>query len=345
LKSIYKYTRHKFLNNDEKWYPIVAVYYLTYRCEFRCKYCSDGEKTPYYELAEDESSGEHAFSVLKKIRNYSDYLVLTGGEPLSYPHLEYVMQRVPELKFKDVAFTTNGFRLDRYLDSIADSISNLIVSIDTMDSEKANSLSGMPNGTFTRVLKNLELARKKAQNRYEIYISSVATSENIKDLYEVYRFAEENRYTFAVQPQLVGVRAHDSLFGNSEYTAFYDFLIDKKLKGGKIYGTIPYLKHMRELRKFSCSPFTMLVVTPKGDVFYPCLEIGHKAGNILDYDSLHDIKKRGAEMFGPPPDCDNRCQSACALGFSTLLKHPISFTEDALLNIKGAVKRKLGVSI
>jgi len=344
IKLLRNYLWHTFIHDTAQWHPISAVYYLTYSCEFRCSYCSDGNGTPYYRLKEKEVSGEHALAVLKRIRIYSDILILTGGEPLLYPYLEQVLQQLPALAFKEVVFTTNGFRLNEHLDAIARAVTKLVISIDTMDSVKADALTGMPKGTFQTVLTNLSLAIQKGK-AYDVYISSVATPDNLDDLREVYFFAEKNNCTFAVQPQLVGVKAHKDLLNNTAYLNLYDFLIRKKRSGGKIYGSIRYLQYMRDIRQFSCSPFTMLVVTPSGDVFYPCLEIGNKAGNILDYNSLHELRKRGEKLFGPQPSCDNRCQSACALGIFISLHYPLSIIEDVFLTAKGAVKRRCGISI
>jgi len=288
VNSLYKYLWNKFIHNDAEWHPLAAVYYLTYRCEFRCRYCSNGNGIPYYRLAEKEVAAEHA---------------------------------------------------------VADAVTKLVISVDTMNSDKADALTGMPKGTFQTVLANLKLAVKKESRTYDIYISSVATPDNLEYLREVYFFAEKNSCTFAVQPQLVGVKAHHSLLNNKAYRTLYDFLIGKKRRGGKIYGSIRYFQYMRDIRQFSCLPFTMLVVTPSGDVFYPCLEIGNKAGNILDYDSLHEIRKKGQKLFGPQPSCDNICQSACALGVSISLHYPLTIIEDIFLMVKGAVKRRCGISI
>ncbi|MCW5203559.1 radical SAM protein [Desulfobulbus sp. US4] len=193
MNAVCKYAWHKWFSNREKWYPIAAVYYLTYRCAFRCGYCSDGNGTPYYALADEEVAGEHAFAVIQKIRKYADCLILTGGEPLSFPDLEYVLERLPELAFKEVVFTTNGHHLQHHLDSVAQAVTHLIVSVDTMNPVKADELTGMPTGTFQTILANLEGAKNKEKKRYTIYISSVATPDNLEDLREVYEFAKKKR--------------------------------------------------------------------------------------------------------------------------------------------------------
>jgi hypothetical protein len=163
----------------------------------------------------------------------------------------------------------------------------------------------------------------------------VVTPKNIADLYEVYRFAQARGFRLAACPQLVGVKAHAALADNPEYRAFYDFLIAEKKRGGRIQGTVDYLEYLRDLRKFSCRPFTMLVVSPVGDVFYPCLELGQYAGNLCSEPNLHRLRQAGRQRFGPQPDCDTRCHSACALGFSRLLANPASALHEAALTTRG----------
>lgn len=115
--------------------------------------------------------------------------------------------------------------------------------------------------------------------------------------------------------------------------------LEKQGQTRRIFGTIKYLEYMRDLRKFQCRPFTMLVVSPLGEVFYPCLERGNYAGNLLAEDDLHKIREEGEKRFGPQPECDNRCHSACALGFGLGLAHPVDYVSEAGLAVKSAFQR------
>jgi MoaA/NifB/PqqE/SkfB family radical SAM enzyme len=188
---------------------------------------------------------------------------------------------------------------------------------------------------------NIERAARHSGRKYEIIISSVVTPENIPDLYEVYRFCQERGFRLAACPQLVGVKAHPALVENQDYRQFFDLLISEKRKGRAIQGTVDYLRYMRDLQKFSCRPFTMLVVSPVGQVFYPCLELGQFAGNLLQQPDLHRLRQEGLKRFGPQPDCDTRCHSACALGFSRLLANPFSLVHEAALIARSQIKKHL----
>jgi len=332
-----KYLYHKFVNNPERWHPFLAVYYLTYRCDFRCPYCSNGFNIPYHRLSQEVLPSDAVMDTLSRIRRACDYIVITGGEPLKHPEFSDVIRRVKELRFRDVALNTNGFELDRYLPLIAESVHTLIVSLDTLDEDKADAWFGKGRGIFSRIRANITGAAEFPGRNYRIILSSVVTPRNIPDLYEVYRYSQQSGFTFAACPELRGVKPADELRENDAYRGFFDFLISEKEKGRAIHGSPLYLRHMRDFTKFSCRPFTLLVVDPLGHVYYPCLELGYVAGNIRDNDDLHALRSEGLNRFGPQPDCDTQCHSACTLGFSLILERPLSMMHEALLMIKGAL--------
>jgi MoaA/NifB/PqqE/SkfB family radical SAM enzyme len=338
MNGLCKFLFHRFVNSPDRWYPFVSVYYLTYRCDFRCPYCSDGRGKPYHQLSDEVLSERQVLGVLKKIRKYTDYLILTGGEPLLHPEFKEIISNLRSVRYKEVVLTTNGFYVDRYLDEITQAVTTLVFSTDTLDAEKADALYGKGKGTFEKILNNLHSAAAHPARRYDITLSSVVTARGINDLYAVYEFSQKSGFTFAAAPRLIGVKAEQALVDNPDYRRFFDFLIGEKKKGGRIFGTACYLEYMRDLKKFNCRPFTMLVVSPLGDVFYPCLEIGHYAGKIQDSDTLHRIRSEGCNKHGPQPACDTRCHSACALSFTLLFERPMSHLPDLLSKMRLSAK-------
>lgn len=331
-----KYLYHQFVDDPERWDPFLAIFYLTYRCDFRCPYCSNGSGAPFYGLSREVLPGDAVMEILSRIRRSCDYVVITGGEPLQHPEFGEVIERVQTLTFRDVALNTNGYDVERYLPQIAQSVHTLIFSLDTLDERKADTWFGKGRGVFKKILLNIARAAAYPRRRYRIVISSVVTPRNIPDLYDVYAFAKRNGFTFAACPELRGVKPPAELRESIEYRDFYDFLISEKKAGSAIHGSPLYLSAMRDFSKFTCRPFTMLVVNPLGQVFYPCLEIGHEAGNILECGDLRALRSNGMKRFGPPPECDAQCHSACALGFSLILEHPMSMLQEAALQVKGA---------
>ena len=335
--SIANYIRHFLAKHPQGWHPMLAVYYLNYDCDFRCPFCSDGAKRPYHTLKSPLLDGPQVIDLLKTIRRYSDYLVITGGEPTKHPQLPYVLDKLSSCNFDGVVFTTNGYDLELHLDKVAKSIDYLVFSLETLDEEKADQYWGVP-GAQKKILEVIEKAKNHPQRKYEIIISSLALPDNLKDLYAVYDYCLQEDFRLALCPQLVGVKAHEDLHDNEDYVAIWNHLLAGKKEGKAVNGTTLYLEHMRDLRKFTCHPSTVLAVSPMGDVFYPCLERGHIAGNLCENPDLHEIRKLGQKLHGPEPDCDNRCHSACALGLSLILEYPSSLLSESYYELKGLLR-------
>jgi MoaA/NifB/PqqE/SkfB family radical SAM enzyme len=334
LNILFQYLHHKFDKHSLKWHPFIAFYYLTYECHFRCPYCSNGAGKPFYSLAPKSLPVEGVTIILRQIRKYCDYIVITGGEPLNHGQFDDIMHSVKDLGFKNVVLTTNGYDLDKYAASVKSSVSTVSLSLDTLNYEKADAWYGVGDGALKKILNNVDSVLTKDNKKIDVIVSSVVTSENINDLYDVYDYAKRRGFSFAACPELVGVKAHESLIDNMSYKDFYNFLIDEKIKGGNIFGTVKYLQYMRDLKKFTCHPFTMLVIAPTGEVYYPCLERGNLVDNIVSYDNLHDMRAAGFKKYGPPPLCDNRCHSACALSFALILKYPSTIFHEGYLIAK-----------
>ena len=316
----------------------MGVYYLTYACAFRCPHCSDGSGVPYPRLMSPTLSASRVHELFRILRGKCDYLVITGGEPLQHPEFVQVIQGIKPFKFRGVILTTNGYELEPVLPVVAKSVDHLVISLQTMNSAVADRWYGYGAGVHQRVLENIERAAGFPGRRFDIIISSVVTPENIEALYAIYDYAQRKGFRLAACPQLVGVKAHEALAGHPAYRRFYDFLIAEKKRGGRIQGTVDYLEYMRDLRKFRCHPFTMVTVSPTGDVFYPCLEIGRVAGNLLNEPDLHRLRRAGLEAHGPQPVCGAQCHSACALGFSRLLENPFSAVREGLLIARALLK-------
>jgi len=334
LSSAYKLLRHKVAPSLETWDPILAVYYLTYACDYRCPYCSDGAERPYYQLRSEVLPAAEVLGLLRTVRASCDQLIITGGEPLKHPDFCEVVDGLGALRFEHLVLTTNGDGLAPHIDRLRGNISDLVFSLDTLDHARADAIYGVGEGALQRILDTIELAARQRRRGYEVTISAVVTPDNIEDLYAVCDFAWSRGFSLAACPQLVGVKAHQALNGDADYRRFYDHLIAAKRRGLPVYGTIAYLEHMRDLRWFQCQPLTMLAVAPGGEVFYPCLELGHVADNLREHTDLDAILRRARAKYGDPPRCDTRCHSACALSFGLLLQNPGALIGEGLLLVR-----------
>lgn len=325
-----KFVRHRWHHSGVHWDPFVAIYYLTYACDFRCPYCADGSGSPYHRQTESAVSAALAIEILQRIRRQVDHLVLTGGEPLLHPEAAEILCRLPALRFASVSLTTNGERLETFLPQIQTTISTLGISLDTLEERKADAWFGKGAGMLRKILANINLAAAYPGRRYEILISAVATPNNIEDLYAVYAYARQRGLQFSATPELHGIAPPEKLRTSEAYRRFFNYLAQEKRKGGNIFGSLRYLEYMGSFKPFNCHPLTTVSITPRGDVLYPCLEIAERIGNILtgDLDALLQ-KKAHADAAGFV--CPHACHSACALGLSLLMERTGSEVADAIL--------------
>jgi MoaA/NifB/PqqE/SkfB family radical SAM enzyme len=328
--------RHLASGSPRGFHPLLAVHYLTYACRFRCPYCSDGNGVRYPDLRSPVLRAADALALYARVRARCDFLVLTGGEPLDHPAVDEILTALPRLGFDSTILTTIGFALDEHLDAVNAGVKDLVVSVDTLDPVKGDAWLGRP-GAHARILANLSLAATRRPPA-SIVVSSVATPENLPDVAEVSRFALDHGFRHSVSPQLLGVHPHPALRTSAAYRELLDAVLREKRAGAAVEGTVAYLEALRDLRSFRCRPSTVLALSPAGDVFYPCLEQGRPAGNLLAEPDLDAIRAAGRARFGPEPRCQDRCQSPCALGFALVLSRPWIAVDEAWRKVRGALR-------
>jgi MoaA/NifB/PqqE/SkfB family radical SAM enzyme len=335
-RSLHNFVRHAVSRSPRGFHPLLTVHYLTYACGFRCPYCCDGHGVRYSDLTSPVLRTGDALALYARIRRRCDFLVITGGEPLEHPDADELLTALPRLAFDGVVLTTRGATLDAHLEALDAGVDHLVVSLDTLDPVKGDAWLGRP-GAHAAILRNLDLLASR-RSRPAVVVSTVATPDNLPDVAEVHRFVRDLGFRHSVSPQLVGVHPHPGLRGSEAYRTLMDGLVREKRAGADVEGTVAYLEHLRDLAPFGCRPSTVLAVSPAGDVFYPCLELGNVAGNLLIEPDLDVLRAAGRDRFGPEPRCDPRCQSPCALGFALLLARPWIVVDEGWRTLLGAVK-------
>ena len=128
---------------------------LTERCNLRCTYCMPAEGVQLspkqhimtaYEI--EKLAGIFVKMGVTKIR-------LTGGEPLVREDFSDIALRLTKLKV-ELAMTTNGVLVDRFLDTFKDAgIRKINVSIDTLDKNSFENVTR--RNLFQKVKNNIDL--------------------------------------------------------------------------------------------------------------------------------------------------------------------------------------------
>lgn len=141
---------------------------LTERCNLRCFYCMPEEgialrpKSQFMSKEEVIRMAETFVSLgVKKIR-------LTGGEPLVRNDAAEIIQELSKLPV-ELAITTNGILVDKYLDTFkASGLKSINVSLDSLKRDKLNTITRRNH--FDTITSNIDLLLK---NNFHVKLNAV----------------------------------------------------------------------------------------------------------------------------------------------------------------------------
>ena len=142
---------------------------LTDACNFRCPCCyNEGNWT---RNTQREIDCNKILLLASKIKDYIDYVILTGGEPLLYSHLDELLVGLKNLGIR-IQLTTNGSLLDKFVNkpSMLDKIDWINVSFDKYDPTSFRYNAKTSEAMFNKVTDNI---KKLAQLHSEITLNTV----------------------------------------------------------------------------------------------------------------------------------------------------------------------------
>ncbi len=168
--------------------PEVIQISLTYRCNLNCKMCSIVNLLPQ----EEELSTVQIFHIIDEAKAYGIKKVLfTGGEPLLRKDIYELCRYADKNRLQSIV-TTNGLLLDeRTVDAlIGAKAGHIHVSLDGL--EKTNDFF-RGEGVFKKIVKNIKRINclKKKVSCFSIGIACTVMDNNINELFDLVRFADE----------------------------------------------------------------------------------------------------------------------------------------------------------
>jgi MoaA/NifB/PqqE/SkfB family radical SAM enzyme len=305
--------------------PMIASFYLTMKCNFRCTYCDDGSGNMYPDVPEDRLNTPKTIEVLEILRKASPSLSITGGEPTVRADIDEIFENIGRLDFCPVTFNTNAFLLNLHL-SVLHHVDYLVVSLDSVDEHRSDDLINLPkNGQTERVKRNLQVARdyqREHKLKFDFIINTVIFPETIDDAWDVFEFCLENNFYWSPMPYIIGKYPCPGLVDNPRWLELIDEVARAKQKGARVYGNMEALRTIRDFTRFECYPTTHPVIYPHGDIYYPCAPLNMLAGNLLEIGDYYEAMRIGEQKHGPVPYCDARCHVGCHTESSTAISHP-----------------------
>ena len=199
---------------------------LTERCNLRCMYCMPEEGVILKENGNYMSKNEilqiaKCFVGLgvKKIR-------LTGGEPLVRKDAGEIISELSKLPV-ELAITTNGILIDKYLNKFLDSgLKSINVSLDSLQKNRFKELTR--RNQFDKVMSNINLL---VENNFHVKLNAVLIKgENDDELLDFIEFTKQKPVHF----RFIEFMPFDGNSWDKNKVVSYDTIIElAKTKYGK----------------------------------------------------------------------------------------------------------------
>lgn len=327
----------KLLRRERLLRPLVVTYYVTTQCNLNCVYCEDFGARRNAQ-AETPLPLEDALRVLRVIRDGTDSLIVTGGEPLLYPHIVPLVTRARrELGFHQITLLTNGLLLPQH-EAILPHLDRLVISLDTADPDSLSQIIDAPLSTAQEILDHTRTyARRQRQEGYQLIINCVLTPETTSSVQSVLDLCVEHRTLISFSPQAVHNWPRYDLLVSDAYKALLAQLIALKRRGAPILGSVAYLRTLHDMVPYTCYPTLAPRVMPSGDLVYPCRPIenegdshGGRPCNLLEVTSWEQAIELAANAYGPPPRICTSCFQQCFAEPSLMQTRPLSLLRELI---------------
>lgn len=164
--------------------PILANYYLTYKCNSRCTYCDIPIKPENIPIR--ETPPEAIIENLAALKRLGVKAIdFTGGEPLIYRHLPQVLRAAKEMGFF-TSIANTGTLYPRIAKEIRGLVDDLKFSLSTTDPAAYKTERGIDG--FQKVIESIKLAKSLGEHPS---IISTATPESLWGIEKVISLAHE----------------------------------------------------------------------------------------------------------------------------------------------------------
>ncbi len=251
--------------------PIGATVELTYRCNLKCIHCYV-QNHYYSELGFEE--WKKVIEVLRK--NGVIFLTFTGGEPFLRKDAIKIMEFASE---KDIALRifTNGSFLNENISRRLQKLKILEVEMSIYGDERVHDSITGEKGSFKKLLKSLELLRKRG---IKVNLKMVVMKQNKEEIEKANKigevFGSKTYFDFFITPADNGDMAPTSLRLNE------DELLEALRVVREIFSTCEQIPNEKiENRRYLCGAgVNFFNIDPQGTVS-PCIQLRIPCGNII----------------------------------------------------------------
>ncbi|MCP8309250.1 MAG: radical SAM protein [archaeon] len=270
--------------------PLYLGWDITFRCNFRCKYCN------YWKLGmktKDELDTDECFNIIKQAGKAGVcILTITGGEPLLRDDIGILIVEAKKYGMS-VNINTNGSLLEKKVELLVNSgLDSITISVESHKAQVHDYIRGF-EGSFDLLQKGIEELKKvRKSKKPRIIIRAAVSGTNYNELEEFIEYWKTKVDEIIFQPIHEGSIFHISekqlkisKEDKKRFTLCFDRLIKKyEWLRNTYYKEFPAFffntKHLMTRYKCFCAFFS-LKIDPYGNA-YACPEFIQRLGNLRE---------------------------------------------------------------
>ncbi len=243
--------------------PVLANYYVTYRCNATCSFCDIWEKpSPYVTLEQAERN----LSDLKRLG--VKVIDFTGGEPLLHREIDQLLALAKSKGFI-TTITTNGLLYPKWAERLRGLVDMLHFSLDSPIGTEHDESRGVK--CFDAVMRSIEIAKELGERPDVLFTVFSHNTHQIEAMYE--QITKPNGLVLILNPAFA-------------YNEVGEELDEKALAALEAWGKKPgvylnraFIALRREGGNHADDPVckaasTTLVISPEDKLVLPCYHLG-----------------------------------------------------------------------
>lgn len=173
--------------------PVSVVWSLSYGCNLRCMHCYQNATRP----SSDELTLDQQLNIIDQLaRAGVSMIVLSGGEPLTNPNLDRLIQQIRKHEIA-VSIDSNGVLMDReVVESLRQSgVTAVELSLDSVSAESHDRFRGL-DGAFNKTLEALEICSEAGMFTTVATTATTLNYEGSRELISLVRRHGAKRVVF-----------------------------------------------------------------------------------------------------------------------------------------------------
>jgi len=304
---------------------ITVLFVVTNKCTHKCKFCIEDVQNNYE--YEQELNPKEFLNIVDQITECgAREIILSGGEPLLRKDFKQIVKRIKDNGMRAI-ICTNGYYLDEELVDFLEEVKldTIQISVNSLNKEIYNNLCNPPEDGYDRMLKSIDLVKKKFSGR--VILSSVPLKANKHTLIDIMRLCKEKGFErFSLfKPAPVGSAEKNSelILSEEEYIELLDELIQEfvRLGGKEVFIEQPYARYSKLAKKYGdilhfdyicIAGFHYFSITPDGHIV-PCASMSHMKELYKGDLRKEPLKKIWEDndrwrLFRTENECKNSCE-------------------------------------